>query len=172
MANETAARKLVVIPSLPKTEHPEDLIPQVRSQIRILKANIAVLGRELGVEGAALALEVPSEKGVDKAKLDSLLSTKVKPAAERIGLLSFLLTVETELLTDLKQTHRAVYLDALKEEREELVAACKKECEDPIAELDNEIRDMLAEQVAARGQAQGKNPMAPAYGQVNQEAQK
>ncbi len=172
MANETAARRLVVMPGLPKTEHPEQLVPQVRSQIRILKANIAVLGRELGVEGATLALEVPSEKGVDKAKLDSLLNTKVKPAAERISLLASLLSVETELLTDLKQTHRAVYLDALKEEREELVAACKKECTEPIAELDTEIREIVGLQAAAQTQVQGKSPTAQAEGQAKQETQK
>ncbi|MBI4491097.1 MAG: hypothetical protein HY694_18600 [Deltaproteobacteria bacterium] len=172
MANETAARRLVVMPGLPKTEHPEQLVPQVRSQIRILKVNIAVLGRELGVEGATLALEVPSEKGVDKAKLDSLLNTKVKPAYDRITLLDFLLSVETGLLADLKQAHLPVYMEALQKEREELVAACKKECEEPIAELDKEIREIVGLQAAAKAQATGKQPGAGAEGQAKQETQK
>jgi cell division septation protein DedD len=169
MAIEVAARPIIAIPGPLKREDPEQLIPQVRSQIRILNANLVALRRELSSEVATSVLEVPSDKGVDKNKLDAQLA-KVKPQLDRITLVQSLLEIEWALKKELKEAYPYIYLVTLKKEREELIAACKKECEVPMYDLAQEINEMEQAQAAAYAGASAKYPEESPTGQVEASA--
>jgi hypothetical protein len=141
MANETASA-VIPFPTPLRFDNPEDLIPKVRAQINIVHANLTAARKDLLVESLTFGLEAPTEKGLDKAKLDPLLSTKVKPHCDRIALLDSWLKALNDLLRVFKEAYKEPYLKALIEEKAELVAACKKECQEPIAELEKEISEI------------------------------
>jgi len=144
MANETAS-SVIPLPIPLRFDNPEDLIPKVRAQIKTVQANLSAARKDLSVESLTFGLEAPTEKGLDKAKLDPLLSTKVKPHCDRIALLDSWLKALNDLLGVFREAYKEPYLKSLIEEKDELVAACKKECQEPIAELEKEIAEIQRE---------------------------